>query len=1101
MPRWLIRIRAGCLLLCAFHGSANGATLGGPGYEWDGRHFAVPLEIRDNSGVARRAWPVRSGVPLPEGVVQRTTELRLTDDDGREIPAQFTELSRYRAPGGSLRWVLLDLEIDLPAHGRRQVWLRNDKPAAAVTNPIRITESDTGIRVTSGALVAEIATRTGHLFESVSIDGQPVITASRNDGPVLRSGEVASWEHFEGRRWNNAGWEKKRSPIEKFVAETEYFAGPFRPRHVEIESRGPLHAVIAIHNRHLPIASGAGVVETGIYDTTTRLHFFRDKSFVIVEHTFAHADRTQPQWQYMFRAAGLRHSLTLKSPVDITVGDEAGVARDRLAGRFALPANQTSLLYQHGRDGAGKVPYTLGIGLPGLEVDAAVGERSRFIDVSDADKGLAVAIRNAWREGPRALRVSATAAELWLHADAPAGAAADDRPAYDLDFGERSSHEALLYFHPGDADKAQVGAIAEAFEYPLFARAIPSWVSDCEVWPFEIGRAVFETSPAEDPHWEARGNAWNHQSGRASYNSGGHHDSLSSSWLPFMRAGSLTDFERLRAESLWSILRNPGWAYRDADIDAATTNAGDTSPDDYLDEWDKVAGFGPKDFYLWRHQDSQGARRGGTSYLNGYKVLPDAEHYALFQLFEYWHLTGDRRALPALQGFENWALNYQHKHLFQRNSRPLTDTRLFENDPDAMRRGHYSRIYAWMLYATLAGYQATGSARYDYFTLWQLRRMLALLRNRHGQMTRWDARPSDFFPSLRRWDRIAKLDALFENREFANWDSRVRQAISLFETLPPVQSRAKTWMEAKAIFALHEAYRAYGDERILDGIWALADYFSHHVLFYPRLAMVNQFVSMPGERLGFAADSLYPQRHDRMTQAWPLLYHYTGWAETFERYAAFDRARQQSFVQDRFLQTYAWEQQNRRKLTRKAPSAVTDLAVTRASRAGIALRWTSPSDDGADGRAERYFVKVSDRPIREFAPTDHPARIPEKARIVAAVEQEVFSRRRRNPKAGYYANVEVEPEILASPLADPDWDRVVAFWMAEHVAGEPVPGPAGSPEEFVIRTLLPHQWLGAPEQPGLEWLESGRTYYVALCSWDGDRNLSRLSNVVSFVLR
>jgi hypothetical protein len=27
------------------------------------------------------------------------------------------------------------------------------------------------------------------------------------------------------------------------------------------------------------------------------------------------------------------------------------------------------------------------------------------------------------------------------------------------------------------------------------------------------------------------------------------------------------------------------------------------------------------------------------------------------------------------------------------------------------------------------------------------------------------------------------------------------------------------------------------------------------------------------------------------------------------------------------------------------------------------------------------------------------------------------------------------------------------------------------------------------------------TYYVALCSWDDDRNLSRLSNVVSFTLR
>jgi hypothetical protein len=67
--------------------------------------------------------------------------------------------------------------------------------------------------------------------------------------------------------------------------------------------------------------------------------------------------------------------------------------------------------------------------------------------------------------------------------------------------------------------------------------------------------------------------------------------------------------------------------------------------------------------------------------------------------------------------------------------------------------------------------------------------------------------------------------------------------------------------------------------------------------------------------------------------------------------------------------------------------------------------------------------------------------------------------------------------------------------MAEHVAGEPSPAPAGRAETFTIRELRPHNWFGAPTQPGLETLPAG-TYYVAVCSWDADRNLSRLSNVV-----
>ena len=40
---------------------------------------------------------------------------------------------------------------------------------------------------------------------------------------------------------------------------------------------------------------------------------------------------------------------------------------------------------------------------------------------------------------------------------------------------------------------------------------------------------------------------------------------------------------------------------------------------------------------------------------------------------------------------------------------------------------------------------------------------------------------------------------------------------------------------------------------------------------------------------------------------------------------------------------------------------------------------------------------------------------------------------------------------------------------------------------------------GAPTQPKLESLSAG-TYYVAICSWDEDRNLSRLSNVVKVQL-
>jgi hypothetical protein len=175
------------------------------------------------------------------------------------------------------------------------------------------------------------------------------------------------------------------------------------------------------------------------------------------------------------------------------------------------------------------------------------------------------------------------------------------------------------------------------------------------------------------------------------------------------------------------------------------------------------------------------------------------------------------------------------------------------------------------------------------------------------------------------------------------------------------------------------------------------------------------------------------------------------------------------------------------------------MRVVRAGRSGIALTWTSPHDDGPTGRAERYFVKYSTKPIVEFAPTDNPARDADKMRIVRKVEDLVLGRskgKRLNTNIGP-GEAGTEPRDVQR--AHPDWFKVNAFWMAEHVAGEPAPAAAGRTETFTIRELRPHNWFGAPRQPGLEILPAG-TYYLAICSWDEDKNLSRLSNVVKLQL-
>jgi len=1095
---WLLR----AALVPDVHANTAASPMSGDGYRRDAGRFAVPLEIKDNAGVERRHWPVRSGVPLPQGLVDDVRTLRLVDDEGREIPSQIGATTRWWGRDDSVRWALLDFMIDLPANGRRQVWLTNDRPAAVVADPIRIEESADAIVVTTGRLRAIVSRRTGQLFDAVEIDGTPVIVARRDDGPVLRVGAVAHWERFTGSVWNNAGWEKTRTRERHPLAEADYLSGPFRPRAVDIESRGPLHAVIAVHGRHRPLREDDDVVTAGIYDTTTRLHFYHGQSFIVVEHTIAHTDTASPRRMYMYRGCGLSHALALSPVVDVTIGGRDAAGGAPAAEHLALTPGRAAWWYQHERPLKTRPHYAFGTRDAHGGAEIGTGTYGRYVDVSDARAGVSVAIRNAWRDAPRAVTVAHDRLQLWLHADAPdaADALQTERPAHDLDFGERSTHEALLYFHAGSAAQARAGDVAEAFEYPLFARAVPAWYSDCEVWPFEIARGEFNARAGGDPHWQPERQRWDHRLRRVNYNSGGHHGSLSSSWLPFLRRGTLADLERLQAESLWSITHNPGWAYREAELDDSQAGLPSEAHDTFMQRWSELAGFGPKDFLLWRGDDD----RGGRSYLNGYKQLPDAEHYALFQMFEYWVLTGDRRALPAIHGFVDWAIGYQHLHLFKRETAGLDEIDLFDDDPDALRRGHYARIYAWMLSATLNGYDATGNRQHHAYTLWQLRRMLGLLRHRHGQLTRWEIRPSHYLPVLRRSTRLTNIDRLFEGHELANWDSGLRALLGMFGEVDPPVSRAKTWMEAKGVFALHAAYRTYGDERILDGIWGLADYLAHHVLFYPRLGMVNQHTAMPNDRLGAGVQSMDPIRHDRLTQVWPLLWHYTGWDAVRKRYDAFTRERKQEFLAEVFEQTYLWETQNRRKASAVPPAAVTDLRAEASDDHGITLAWTSPPDDGPSGHAARYFVKYSDKPIREFAPTDDPVRAAEKARVVASYETAVLDAQARDARPRdvrqYTGAVRVRtPEVLNGPRRAPDWYEVDAFWMAEHVDGEPAPAAAGTTEHFTVTALRPWRTLGAPTQPGLDILESGRTYYFALCSWDEDRNLSRLSNVIPVV--
>ena len=78
----------------------------------------ISLSITEPAGVARKDWPVSSGIPLPSGALRDVTRISLFDPRGQRLPLQSEALCRW--PDGSIRWLLLDSLIDLPASGTRR---------------------------------------------------------------------------------------------------------------------------------------------------------------------------------------------------------------------------------------------------------------------------------------------------------------------------------------------------------------------------------------------------------------------------------------------------------------------------------------------------------------------------------------------------------------------------------------------------------------------------------------------------------------------------------------------------------------------------------------------------------------------------------------------------------------------------------------------------------------------------------------------------------------------------------------------------------------------------------------------------------------------
>ncbi len=77
--------------------------------------FRIPIGIEEASGIARTQWPVFTGVPFARGMLRSDAQLRLLNNEGKEVPFDSTVSGTW--DDGSVRWVLLRFSADIPASG------------------------------------------------------------------------------------------------------------------------------------------------------------------------------------------------------------------------------------------------------------------------------------------------------------------------------------------------------------------------------------------------------------------------------------------------------------------------------------------------------------------------------------------------------------------------------------------------------------------------------------------------------------------------------------------------------------------------------------------------------------------------------------------------------------------------------------------------------------------------------------------------------------------------------------------------------------------------------------------------------------------------
>ena len=413
----------------------------------------IPFVVKDDSGVVRQSWPAQGGVPLPRGEVHSTENFRVRDPRGAEVPFQSRILATW--PDKSIRWLQVDLQADVAPKGGTGFFLEYGKEIKkpSIGSPLVLEGKDSEYRVVTGPLAFTVSRKNFNLFDEVYID----LNHDQQFTPEERiAHDVPLSVAFRGKTYLS------------YLDQTAY--------KIEIEERGPEKIALK--------ASGWFQAQDGhrFCQWVVRIHAFRGKSYVRVFHTFIYTGYPENRYYDRYKDLNLPENETVEEmTIDVSLDLSAATTEANLGIGGSSPINsagaESFALFQKEYD-ANEV--TRDEGLVGGNVKAL-----GWMDVSDSQKGVTVAIRDFRENFPKAFTFKANpgtlSLSLWpkeagnLDLKTTADAFGPESRARGSAFGLAKTHELFFYFHQGNGRTPDIAIEAQASQKPLILRVNPYW--------------------------------------------------------------------------------------------------------------------------------------------------------------------------------------------------------------------------------------------------------------------------------------------------------------------------------------------------------------------------------------------------------------------------------------------------------------------------------------------------------------------------------------------------------------------------------------------------------------------------------------------------